>query len=50
VRPTERKRLLQEDVERLIVQAKKAGVSLQDVVQAISAGWSELDAIAGRRK
>lgn len=43
VRPAERKRALQEDVERLIVEAKKVGVSLQDVVQAISAGWSELD-------
>lgn len=50
VRPSERKRLLQEDVARLIVEAKKAGVSLQDVVQALSAGWSELDAIAERRK
>lgn len=50
VRPAERKRLLQEDVERLIVEAKKVGVSLQEVVQAISAGWSELDAVAGRRK
>ena len=50
VRPAERKRLLQEDVGRLIVEAKKVGVSLQDVVQAIAAGWSELDAVAGRRK
>jgi DNA-binding transcriptional regulator YhcF (GntR family) len=50
VRPSERRRLLQEDVGRLIVEAKKVGVSLQDVIQAISAGWSELDAVAGRRK
>jgi GntR family transcriptional regulator len=50
VRPADRRRLLQQDVERLIVEARKAGVSLQDVVQAISAGWSELDAVAGRRK
>jgi GntR family transcriptional regulator len=51
VRPADRKRLLKEDVERLIVEAKKVGVSLQEVVQAISAGWAELDAVAaGRRK
>jgi len=50
VRPAERRRLLQEDVERLIVEARKVGVSLQDVVQAISAAWSELDAVAGRRR
>jgi hypothetical protein len=38
-------------VERLIVEAKKVGVSLQEVVAAISAGWAELDAVAaGRRK
>lgn len=50
VRPAERKRLLQEDVGRLIVEAKKVGVSLHDIIQAISAGWSELDAVAGRRR
>jgi GntR family transcriptional regulator len=51
VRAADRKRLLKEDVERLIVEAKKVGVSLQEVVAAISAGWAELDAVAaGRRK
>ena len=50
VRASERKRLLQEDVGRLIVEARKVGVSLPEVIQAISAGWSELDAVAGRRK
>jgi GntR family transcriptional regulator len=50
-RAADRKRLLKEDVERLIVEAKKMGVSLQELVQAISAGWAELDAIAaGRRR
>jgi GntR family transcriptional regulator len=50
-RPADRKRLLKEDVERLIVEAKKVGVSLHEVVQALSAGWVELDAAAaGRRK
>ena len=50
VRSAERKRLLQGDVERLIVEAKKVGASLPDVIQAISAGWSQLDSVAGRRK
>jgi GntR family transcriptional regulator len=50
-RAADRKRLLKEDVERLIVEAKKVGVSLQDVIQAISTGWAGLDATAtGRRK
>jgi len=50
-RAGDRKRLLKEDVERLIVEAKKVGVSLQEVVQALSAGWAELDSIAaGRRR
>jgi GntR family transcriptional regulator len=46
VRAADRKRLLEQDVERLIVNAKKAGASLQEVVQAISTGWTELDAVA----
>ena len=49
-RAGDRKRLLKEDVERLIVEAKKVGVSLQDVVQALSAGWVELDAAAAERR
>jgi GntR family transcriptional regulator len=51
MRAADRKRLLEQDVERLIVDARKVGASLQEVVQAISAGWTELDAVAaGRRK
>lgn len=49
-RAADRKRLLKEDVERFIVEAKKVGVSLQDVVQALSAGWVELDATAAERR
>lgn len=49
-RVADRRRLLKEDVERLIVEAKKVGVSLQDVVQALSAGWVELDATAAERR
>lgn len=49
-RAADRRRLLNEDVERLIVEAKKVGVSLQDVVQALSAGWAGLDATAAERR
>jgi GntR family transcriptional regulator len=52
-RATDRKRLLKAEVERLIVEAKKLGVSLHEVVQALSAGWAGLDAAAptaARRK
>ena len=52
-RAADRKRLLKEDVERLIVEARKLGVSLQELVQAVSAGWAGFDAaaaVAGRRK
>ena len=49
-RAADRRRLLNEDVERLIVEAKKVGVSLQDVVQALSAGWAGLDASAAERR
>jgi GntR family transcriptional regulator len=50
-RAADRRRLLKDEVEHLIVEAKKVGVSLPEVVQALSAGWAELDAAAaGRRK
>lgn len=49
-RSADRRRLLNDDVERLIVEAKKVGVSLQDVVQALSAGWAGLDATAAERR
>ena len=49
-RAADRRRLLKEDVERLIVEAKKVGVSLQEVVQALSAGWTGLDAAAAERR
>jgi GntR family transcriptional regulator len=49
-RAVDRRRLLKEDVERLIVEAKKVGVSLQEVVQAVSVGWTQLDAAAAERR
>lgn len=42
-RAGERQRLLQEEVEQLVVEAKRVGVRLQDVVQAISIAWSKID-------
>jgi len=45
-RATDRKRVLQPEVERLIVEARKLGVSLQEVVQAISVGWAGLNSPA----
>jgi GntR family transcriptional regulator len=49
-RASERKRLLLQDVERLVVEAKRVGVSLHDVVQALSAQWSQLDQQAAERR
>jgi GntR family transcriptional regulator len=39
----DRKRLLQQEVEELVVEARRVGVRLQDVIQAISAQWNQLD-------
>lgn len=38
-RPGDRQRLLKEDVEKLVVEAKRVGVGLDDVIDAIKAGW-----------
>jgi GntR family transcriptional regulator len=43
----ERKRLLEQEVEQLLVEAKRVGVSFHDVVQAMSAKWNELERAAG---
>ncbi len=48
-RPGERRNLLQYQVEQLAVEAKRIGVSLHDVVQALSAQWKRLDKAAGDR-
>jgi len=41
-RPEDRKRLLRQEIEQLVVEAKRAGVSLEDVLDAIEARWGEL--------
>jgi GntR family transcriptional regulator len=38
-RPGDRQRLLKEEVEALVVEARRVGASLGDVVQAIEANW-----------
>ncbi|MGH8142545.1 MAG: GntR family transcriptional regulator [Steroidobacteraceae bacterium] len=42
-RAGDRQRLLQQEVEQLVVEAKRVGVRLQEVVQAISTEWSKID-------
>lgn len=38
----DRRRLLANDVERLLVEAKRLGISKSDVIEAIAAGWDTL--------
>ncbi len=50
-RAGDRKRLLQNEVEQLVVEAKRVGASLQEVVNAISSQWRQLeDSAEARRK
>jgi GntR family transcriptional regulator len=42
-RTGDRQRLLQEEVEQLVVEARRVGVRLQDVFEAISKEWSKID-------
>jgi GntR family transcriptional regulator len=42
-RDGDRQRLLHQEVEQLVVEAKRVGVRLQEVVQAISSEWSKID-------
>lgn len=42
-RAGDRKRLLQHEVEELVVEAKRLGVTMQDLVQAIAKEWNKLD-------
>ncbi len=39
----DKKRLLQQEVEQLVVEAKRVGASMQDVVEAVGAQWTKLD-------
>ena len=42
-RPGDKKRLLQQELEQLVVEAKRLGLSLTDVVDGLAAHWSKLD-------
>jgi GntR family transcriptional regulator len=42
-RAGDRKRLLQQEVEQLVVEAKRLGLELEGVVQAIEAQWARLE-------
>jgi GntR family transcriptional regulator len=46
-RPADRKRMLREETEQYVVQAKRVGLSLGDVVEAIGTQWSRLDRNSG---
>jgi GntR family transcriptional regulator len=46
-RPGDRQRLLQQEVEQLVVEAKRVGASLAEVTAAIAARWQSLDPPAG---
>ena len=41
-RPGDRQRLLKEEVEKLVVEAKRVGADLDEVVDAIKAGWQDM--------
>jgi GntR family transcriptional regulator len=49
-RAGDKKRLLQQEVEQLVVEARRVGVSLQDVLQAISSQWNRIEKAAEERR
>ena len=50
-RPGDRQRLLHQEVEQLVVEAKRVGLGLQEVLDAIGTQWTTLDKAgeAGRK-
>jgi GntR family transcriptional regulator len=42
-RPGDKKRLLQQEVEQLVVEAKRVGLGLPEVMDAVSTQWAKLD-------
>lgn len=46
-RPGDRRRLLRHEVEALVVEAKRVGVSLDDLLDTVNAQWLALDAAPG---
>ena len=41
--PGDKKRLLQEEVEALVVEAKRVGAGLTEVIEALQSRWGELE-------
>jgi hypothetical protein len=41
-RPGDRQRLLEEEVEKFVVEARRVGADLDEVVNAIKAGWRDM--------
>lgn len=48
-RPGERKRLLQREVEELVVDAKRVGLELDEVIEAVTHLWASLDRSVERK-
>lgn len=44
-RASDRKRLLQQEVEQLVVEAKRVGVDLADLLETIESQWKVLDQV-----
>jgi GntR family transcriptional regulator len=42
-RPGDKKRLLHDELEQLVVDAKRLGLSLREVVEALGVQWNKLD-------
>src|SRR3954470_16966426 len=42
-RPGDKRRLLHEQVDQLVVEANRVGLSLQEVVEAVGAQWTKLN-------
>ncbi|HYM35190.1 MAG TPA: GntR family transcriptional regulator [Steroidobacteraceae bacterium] len=49
-RAGDKKKLLQDEVEVLVVEAKRVGVTLHDIVQAISVQWNRLEKAEEKHK
>ena len=41
--PADKKRLLQEEVEALVVEAKRVGADITEVIEALESRWEELE-------
>jgi GntR family transcriptional regulator len=42
-RASDRKRLLREEVEQLVVEARRVGLALREVVEAVETQWAKLE-------